>query len=77
MMSSFALLSILVCIGALFSLLSVRALRLPTTIGTMLLSIAACAVLIGVGAHEPGLRTAAEHFVGQIDFNRVVLSTLR
>lgn len=73
MISSFALLSILVSTGALFSLLSVRALRLPTTIGTMLLSIVACAVLIGVGGHEPALHAAADHFVGQIDFNRVVL----
>ena len=46
MMPSFALLSVLVALGALFSFLSYRVLRLPTTIGTMLLSLTAASALI-------------------------------
>lgn len=73
MVSDFALLSILVTIGALFSLLSVRFLRLPTTVGTMVLSLGSAIVLIGVGQREPTLHALATRIVGEIDFNQVVL----
>ncbi len=73
MISIFALLSILVTIGAFFSFLSFRVLRMPTTIGTMVLSLGAAAVLIAVGHQAPMLHTLAEGLVGEIDFNKVVL----
>ena len=73
MISIFALLSILVTIGALFSFLSFRVLRMPTTIGTMILSLGAAALLIAVGQRAPMLHTIAERLVGEIDFNKVVL----
>ncbi|MDQ2835436.1 MAG: sodium:proton antiporter [Acidobacteriota bacterium] len=72
-MTTFALLSILVTAGALFSVLSFRVLRLPTTIGTMMLAMGAAAGLIVVGQWAPGLRGAAERVVSGIDFNAVVL----
>ncbi len=72
-MSTFALLSLLVTLGALFSFLSFRVLRLPTSIGTMILSLAASAALIAVGSHVPGLHGAALRIVSGIDFNAVVL----
>ena len=72
-MSIFALLSLLVTIGALFSLLSFRVLRLPTSIGTMVLSLCAAGALVGAGSFAPGLHTAAQHIVNGIDFNAVVL----
>ncbi|MCU1253058.1 MAG: Sodium:proton antiporter [Edaphobacter sp.] len=59
--------------GALFSLLSVRVLRLPTTIGTMVLSLSTAVLLIAAGQHAPMLHAMAEHVVGEIDFNKVVL----
>ena len=73
MISSFALLSMLVTIGALFSLLSVRVLRLPTTIGTMILSLLTAAVLSAAGHQAPALHLWAERLVAEIDFNKVVL----
>ena len=72
-MSTFALLSLLVTLGALFSFLSFRVLRLPTSIGTMILSLAASAVLLVSGNHLPGMHSAAQRIVGGIDFNAVVL----
>lgn len=72
-MTTFALLSVLVTAGALFSVLSFRVLRLPTTIGTMVLSMGAAAGLIVAGQWAPGLRGAAERVVSGIDFNEVVL----
>ena len=72
-MPSFALLSVLVALGALFSFLSYRVLRLPTTIGTMLLSLAAASALILGGRGVPALHANAELLVKGIDFNQVVL----
>ena len=72
-MSTFALLSLLVTVGALFSLLSFRVLRLPTSIGTMILSLGASAALVAGGGYVPGLHAAAQRIVGGIDFNAVVL----
>jgi len=72
-MPSFALLSVLVALGALFSFLSYRVLRLPTTIGTMLLSLAAAFALILVGRTVPVFRAHADLLVAGIDFNQMVL----
>ena len=69
----FALLSSLVTLGALFSFLSFRVLRLPTSIGTMILSLAASGALVLGGGYVPGLHGAAQRIVAGIDFNAVVL----
>ncbi len=73
MVSLFALLSMLVTIGAVFSLLSVRVLRLPKTTGTMILSLGTAAVLIAVEQWAPAVHLMAERLVAEIDFNKVVL----
>ncbi len=72
-MTIFALLSSLVSLAALFGLISYRVLRLPTSIGTTILALSAAAALIAAGDIAPGLRAAAAHVVGGIDFNQVVL----
>jgi CPA1 family monovalent cation:H+ antiporter len=86
-MTIFALLSVTVTAGAIFSLLSARVLRLPNTIGTMLLSLAAAGGLILAGhlsGMQPGglpltgmqlsgIQLAAAHLVSRIDFREVVL----
>ena len=73
MMPSFALLSALVTVGALFSFLSYRVLRLPSSIGTMLLSLAAACMLIVGGHAVPEFRASVQIVVAGIDFNQVVL----
>src|SRR5579875_3629785 len=72
-MSTFALLSLLVTLAALFSFLSFRVLRLPTSVGTMILSLGASAALVAVGGYVPWLHDTAQRIVGGIDFNAVVL----
>ena len=69
----FALLSVLVTVGALFSFVSFRVLRLPTTIGTMVLSLGTAGVLIAAAPEMPVVHGLAERLVRQIDFNAVVL----
>lgn len=72
-MSSFALLSLLVTLAAIFGYLSHRVLRLPTSIGTTILSLTAAASIIAAGHLTPAVRSVAETVVSGIDFNRVVL----
>ncbi len=72
-MTTFALLSTLVSLAALFGLVSHRLLRLPTSIGTAILSLCGAAAIIAGGHAAPGLHAAAAHLIAGIDFNRVVL----
>ncbi len=72
-MWTFALLSLLVSVGALFSFLSSRVLRLPTSVGTMILALCAAGGLIAGGQASPWLRVAVERWISGIDFGQVVL----
>ncbi len=72
-MTTFALLSTIVTLAALFGLLSYRVLRLPTSIGTTILSLGAAGTMIAIGYAAPGFRDTAARIVGGIDFNAVVL----
>ncbi len=72
-MTIFVLLSALVSLAALFSFVSHRFLRLPSTVGVMLLSLFGSFALILAGQKAPGLHRAAESLVAGIDFPKVVL----
>ncbi len=72
-MTTFQLLSVLASIAALFGWVSSRWLRLPITIGTMLLTVACSLGLIGVSAYAPGLQLWATGLVRQIDFESLIL----
>lgn len=72
-MTNFALLSTLFSLAALFGLISYRVLRLPTSTGTAILSLATATGLIALGPLFPGLRAYSVHAIGGIDFNHIVL----
>jgi CPA1 family monovalent cation:H+ antiporter len=72
-MTTFQLLSLLASIAALFGWISSRWLRLPITIGTMLLTVACSLGLMGIGAYAPGLHLWAVSLVRQIDFESLIL----
>ena len=75
-MSVFALTSIVVCLAAAFGLVSHRFLRLPTTIGTMVLSLVSALVLIVTGKMVPSLHEYAVAMFQRIDFHDLVLHCL-
>ena len=72
-MSLFEILAALLSLTAVFSFLNYRILKLPTTIGIMLLSLVFSILLIVLGDYSSGLRKSAEELVLQIDFNQTVL----
>ena len=67
------LISVLVAIAALFGWISARWLKLPTTIGTMFLTVLCSLFLVSVGESAPELRPWASGLVRQIDFERLIL----
>jgi CPA1 family monovalent cation:H+ antiporter len=67
------LVSLLVAAAALFGWLSVRVLRVPVTIGTMLLTFIISLVLANIGLMAPGLHLWAERVAHQIDLGTLIL----
>lgn len=72
-MPVFGLLSTLVCLAAAFSLINHHFLRLPRTVGVMLLSLASSIIVAVLGRFLPGIHAQAAALVSHIDFSAVVL----
>lgn len=72
-MSKLELISLLVTTAALFGWVSRRFLRLPITIGTMLLTVVTALGLLGVSARIPAVHTWAMGLVGAVDFENLIL----
>jgi len=72
-MTILQLLSFLLGVAAVFGWISSRWLRLPITIGTMLLTVIASLLLIALDPLIPGVRPWAVELVNQIDFERLIL----
>ena len=72
-MTTLALVSLVITAAALFGWLSSRVLRLPITIGTMLLTVISSVVLIILSHRIPGLHAWAVNFVGRVRFEDLIL----
>ncbi len=72
-MSTLQLISILVVTAALFGWVSMRWLRLPLTIGTMVVTVTLALSLEAASAWAPGIHAWALRLVMQIDFERLIL----
>ena len=72
-MSTLEILSLLFLTAAVFGLLSARWLRLPITIGTMLLTVLVSASLMLAASRVPGIHQWAAHLMQRIDFETLIL----
>lgn len=72
----FELTSIIVCLAAAFGLVSHRFLRLPATIGTMVLSLVFALLLMVIGKMVPSFHDFAVGMFQRIDFHDIVLHCL-
>ncbi len=75
-MSTLAIISLIVTAAALFGWLSSRALRLPITIGTMILTVVASIALIVLSHWFPSIKTGAVHLVERVRFEDLILHGL-
>ena len=64
---------VLVATAALFGFITVRVLRVPLTIGTMLLTVLASLALSAIGSYEPGVHLWVQTFAHNIDFQTLIL----
>lgn len=72
-MSFFEIISLLLCLAAVFSYINYKYIKLPTTIGIMLLSLSFSLVLLLFGEFGFSLDEQAEELVKSIDFNEALL----
>ncbi|MFK7789668.1 MAG: cation:proton antiporter, partial [Phycisphaeraceae bacterium] len=72
-MSFFDIAGVLVGLAALFALINHKVLKLPTTVGLMLLALLHAVALLGIGQVFPGVLTSAETLMGSIDFDQTLM----
>jgi monovalent cation:H+ antiporter, CPA1 family len=72
-LNALEIISVLAATAALFGWLSVRVLRVPITIGTMLLTVIVSLVMINLGAAAPQVHAWAEGLAHHIDFEALIL----
>jgi CPA1 family monovalent cation:H+ antiporter len=72
-MSFFEWTAALLVLSAVFAYLNYRLIRLPTTIGVMLLAMLASLVLLGVGHFYPALSDRAAATLSHVDFEKFLL----
>jgi len=75
-MTIFELVAILLSIAAVLGFLNVRYLKLPTTIGIMLISLVFSMILVLLGHWFPVISDGAKNIVGQIDFPEALLDVM-
>nr|WP_272881570.1 sodium:proton antiporter [Fundidesulfovibrio soli] len=69
----FPLVSIIISLAAVSSYLNFRYVKLPTTIGVMLVSLVASLLIVLVGPYAPNFHQQAATLVSQVNFDQVVL----
>ena len=73
-MSLLNVFALLITISALFSYINFRFLKLPTTIGLMLIALVCSALLIGLQAMGmDSITHSAQSLLGQVDFNETLM----
>ena len=72
-MNFFTVITILIVLAALFGYVNVRFLRLPTTIGLMIISILFSLAILGVGYFKPDVLSFEANLVRSIDFQEILM----
>ena len=72
-MSFFDISGILVGLAALFALVNHKLLRLPTTVGLMLLALAHAVIVLAIGKAYPGTVDGAARLIAAIDFDQTLM----
>jgi len=75
-MDFFKIITILVVVSASFAYINERFVKLPYTIGAMVITIAMSMALTITGWVDPSLTNPLKHLISQIDFSRVLLEIL-
>ena len=72
-MNLFEVIALLITLAAVFSYINFSYLRLPTTIGVMLISLLLSLLLVILRGFGPDFTQYARQILDQIDFNKTLL----
>ena len=75
-MTIFQIIAILISLTAILSYLNFRFVRLPATIGVMLIALLFSLALIGIGKVAPEIHHSAEDLLNQIDFDQALMQVM-
>ncbi len=75
-MNIFLIITILVAITAVFAYLNARFLKMPETIGMMIIALIFSLLLISAGLLFPSISEYAKNFVSEINFSKVLLDIM-
>ncbi len=75
-MDIFSIITILIVLAALFGYLNVRFLKMPVTIGLMVISIIFSLAVLGLGAINPDILAFERSLVQEIDFHDVLFDVM-
>ncbi len=70
------LITLLIFLSAVFTLINITLLKLPTTIGLMAIALVMSLVILGFGFVFPAVTSGAEHIVAEFDFKEVLLNVM-
>ena len=75
-MDYYVIVTILIVLSALFGYINVRFLKLPTTIGLMIITIVFTLIIVAIGQFDDTLLLQEKELVSQIDFKTVLLDIM-
>ncbi|MFT6867112.1 MAG: CPA1 family monovalent cation:H+ antiporter [Cyclobacteriaceae bacterium] len=75
-MSILDLITLLIFMAAVFTLVNITVLKLPSTIGLMAIALMMSVVILGLGFIFPAVTGGAEHIVEAFDFKEVLLNVM-
>jgi len=75
-MDYFTIAAILTVISAVFGYINVRFLKLPITIGLMVITIVFTLIIVGIGQFDDTLLQTEKELISQIDFKTVLLDVM-
>ncbi len=70
------LITLLIFLAAVFTLVNITLLRLPSTIGLMAIALLSSIVIVLIGLAFPPLMNGASHIVEEFDFKEVLLNVM-
>ncbi len=75
-MEIYNLITIIIVLAALFSYINCKYIKLPGTIGIMLLSLVASLIIINIGFFHPDFFKKTTHLISTLDFNTALMKVM-
>lgn len=74
--SIYGILTFLVVLTAVFSYINVRFIKLPTTIGIMLISMICSVLILSLGKYTPWISSHITSVIGSVDFETILMRAM-